>query len=63
MPKSLRFKDWAQPVRHRGFALVTVVLHRLQRMTSGLELAHRPVRRLEVAAWERATFMTPPTYS
>ncbi len=55
MPKSLQFKSWAQPVRHRGFALLSVVLHRLQRMTQGIAFAHRPIRRLEVSTWERAT--------
>ena len=33
MLSSLKFRNWAMPVEHRGWAFLSVVLHRLQRMT------------------------------
>lgn len=55
-PRRLRFTHWATPVRHRGWAALSVILHRLQRLTVHTPwLGHRAIRTAECAAFGRAT--------
>lgn len=48
-----RFSKWATPVAHRGWALVTLALHRAQRLTA--PPAHWGRRAREAAAVHAST--------